>query len=446
MTPTMLVVDDDLGFCTAADHCARVHKFETRTASSLSQARSLVLGTRFNLILLDLSLPDGSGFELLDDGLRADHIAIVTGSPSVATATRAVGSPIQDYLIKPLAGEQLDALLRRVASSVGSQSEQLDSADHCGELIGRSRPMRQVFGEIRRVAATELTVFLTGESGTGKELAARAVHEESGRSGPFVALNCGAVAPELLASELFGHERGSFTGAHRQHAGCFERAHQGTVFLDEITEMPLSLQAHLLRVLETRTITRVGGQSEVPLDIRVVAASNRDPHQAVKSGQLREDLLYRLVDFPIALPPLREREDDAVFLAHVFLNRLNRKQGSRMSFAAGTDALIRSHDWPGNVRELMHCVRRGFLLADKGLVHVDPPPRRRSGPIHEDARSLTFAVGTPFERMQRAMLLKTLAYFNNDKTRTAKSLGVSVKTVYNHLARIPAGSTRDADK
>lgn len=435
MSPTLLVVDDDAGFCAAALEFAREHKFETRMASSLAQARPLVLGARFNLVLLDLTLPDGCGFDLLDAGLLADHIAIVTGHPSVTTASRAVASPIAEYLIKPLAGEQLNDLLRRVATSATSQPELADS-DYCGEMIGRSQPMRQLFQEIWRVAGTDLTVFVTGESGAGKELVARAIHQESGRSGAFVALNCGAVAPELLASELFGHERGSFTGAHQQRAGCFERSHQGTVFLDEIIEMPLALQAHLLRVLETRTISRVGGQSETALDIRVIAASNRDPMQAVKNGQLREDLLYRLVDFPIQVPPLRARGDDLVLLANVFLNRLNRKYGTRMQFASGTEHVLRSHDWPGNVRELLHCVRRSYLLAEKGLVRLEPMMTRRGGSMQEDAHSVTFAVGTPFEQMQQTMLLKTLARYNNDKTRTAKALGVSVKTIYNHLSRI----------
>lgn len=435
MPPTLLVVDDDVGFRTATHQYAQVHRFETWAAESLLQARSVMANKRFNLVLLDLSLPDGSGFDLLDQGLSADHIAIVTGNPSLDTASRAVSSPIQDYLIKPLQGEQLDSLLRRVAASVCSQPE-ITEDDHCGELIGRSKAMRKLFHEIVRVAPTELTVFVTGESGTGKELVARAVHDESGRDGQFVALNCGAVSPELLASELFGHERGSFTGAHRQHAGCFERAHRGTVFLDEITEMPLPLQAHLLRVLETRTITRVGGQQELPLDIRVVAASNRDPQQAVAAGHLREDLLYRLVDFPIRIPALRERDEDVVFLANVFLNRLNRKSGTDVRFASGTDTVLRAHYWPGNVRELLHSVRRAFLLSERGLARIDPVVRRRAGLIHEDAHSITFAVGTSFDQMQQSMLQKTLAYFDNDKSRTAKALGVSVKTVYNHLARL----------
>ena len=436
MTPSLLIVDDDDTFREAARSFASRMNFTVQAADTLQRARSLTPARHFNLVLLDLSLPDGNGLELLDAELRADRIAVVTGNPTLDSATRAVGSRVSDYLVKPLPSGALKALLQRAAGSVHSQPG-LDEDDHCGEMIGRSPVMRQLFGEIRRVAGTDLTVLAIGETGTGKELVAQALHRESGRSGPFVAINCGAVAPELLASELFGHERGSFTGAHRQHAGCFERADGGTLFLDEVTEMPLPLQAHLLRVLETRRITRVGGQCEQAVDLRVVAACNHDPQAAVRKGLLREDLLFRLLDFPIELPPLRAREDDVRLLATVFLDRLNRQHATQCRFAPGTERVLREHDWPGNVRELHHSVRRGFLLANNGLVRINPAVRRRSGLLFEDAGAITFSVGTRFDEMQRRMLLKTLAHFNNDKTRTARALGVSVKTIYNHLGRLP---------
>lgn len=439
--PTLLIVDDDVGFQAAAQSFAKQLSYRVHRAETLGQARELAADRHFNLVLLDLSLPDGSGLDLLNGQLDADHIAIVTGHPSLASASRAVGSRVAEYLVKPLASADLLGLMERMATSTASQPG-LSSDDYFEELVGRSPPMRKLYSEIQRVGGTNLTAFVIGESGTGKELVARAIHRISGRSGPFVALNCAAVTPELLASELFGHERGSFTGAHRQHAGCFERAHGGTLFLDEISEMPLPLQAHLLRVLETRTITRVGGQDELALDMRVVAASNRDPDSVVRAGQLREDLLFRLMDFPIRVPPLRERGNDVDLLAHTFLNRLNREYGTSAQFAPGVDSVLRSHDWPGNVRELLHSIRRGCLLAERGLVRLEPIARRRSGILHDDGHSLTFAVGTPFDQMQRAMLLKTLAHFDNDKTRTARALGVSVKTVYNHLARLPAGAVR----
>jgi DNA-binding NtrC family response regulator len=435
-TPSLLIVDDDDTFRDAARIFASRLKYQVQVASTLQHARALAPERHFNLVLLDLSLPDGNGLELLDEELHADRIAVVTGNPTLDTATRAVGSRVSDYLVKPLPSGALQELLRRAATSTGSEPG-LEPDAQCGELIGRSGVMRQLFGEIRRVAPTDLTVLAVGETGTGKELVARAVHQGSGRSGPFVAINCGAVAPELLASELFGHERGSFTGAHRQHVGCFERADGGTLFLDEITEMPLALQAHLLRVLETRRITRVGGHSEQHVDLRVVAACNRDPQAAVRNGLLREDLLYRLLDFPIELPPLRAREDDVVLLAQVFLDQLNRRHETAFGFAPGTERVLRGHDWPGNVRELHHSVRRGYLLAQHGMVRINPSLRRRCGVLFEDANTLTFSVGTSFDEMQRRMLLKTLAHFGNDKTRTARALGVSVKTIYNHLGRLP---------
>ena len=433
--PRILVVDDDSDFQRAVLRYADEYDYSVHPASSLSEARSLPEDMRFNLVLLDISLPDGSGLELLERHVDADYIAVVTGHPSVATAARAVGSQVNEYLVKPLSGPDLRGLMERVAVSVGSDPA-IASGESCGELLGQSTRMQTLFREIRRVAPTDATVLITGESGTGKELTAQAIHQHSGRTGTFVALNCGAVPTELLASELFGHEKGSFTGAHRQHAGCFERANGGTVFLDEITEMPLNLQTHLLRVLETKAITRVGGHDEQVLDLRVIAACNRDPHQAVRDGQLREDLLYRLIEFPLSMPALRERGDDVIMLATTFLRRLNRKHGTSIRFPHGTERVLRDHDWPGNVRELLHCIRRSYLMADHGVARIELLNKRRIGVLGQDAHSMTFAVGTPFETMQRSMLLKTLSHFDNDKTRTARALGVSVKTIYNHLERI----------
>ncbi|HET7843418.1 MAG TPA: sigma-54 dependent transcriptional regulator [Xanthomonadales bacterium] len=437
--PSLLIVDDDPAFVSAACEYARLNGFESESAQTLASARSLARNRRYDLVLIDLLLPDGSGWDLLEEVDLGQHgqFAIATGNPSVESAIRAVQAPVLDYLVKPLDPQKFKQLLDRAASGATAAANQRapQEEEACGELVGCSAPMREVFKQIRLVAPTDATVFIAGESGTGKELAARAVHELSGRSGSFVAINCGAVAPELLASHLFGHERGSFTGAVKQHAGCFEQADGGTLFLDEITEMPLQLQVHLLRVLETHTLVRVGGAQEMPVDVRIIAASNRRPREAIAQGVLRDDLYYRLMDFPLTMPPLRERASDIPLLAELFLARLNRRYGIRRRFAPGTEHELMAYSWPGNVRELKNAVQRAFILAEDDLVRVGQLQQRVAQPLGESEHTLTFAVGTSFEEMERRMLLKTLAYFNDDKARTAEALGISLKTVYNRLAR-----------
>jgi DNA-binding NtrC family response regulator len=295
--------------------------------------------------------------------------------------------------------------------------------------------MRRLFDKIRRVAPLDVTVLIHGESGTGKELAARVLHEYSRRSGRFVAVNCGAIAPDLLTSQLFGHERGSFTGAVRDHAGFFEQAQGGTLFLDECTEMPLQLQTHLLRVLEERDVTRVGASASKPVDIRVIAATNRDPLQAVREGVLRADLYYRLMDFPLAMPPLREHASDIPLLAQRFLDRLNEHYGTTRRFAPDAVRRLLTYDWPGNARELKHAVQRAWVMSGEELdMHIAQPPQY---PLHQahDHGSMPFRIGMTIEEMEKQMLLRTLAHFDNDKTRTAEALGVSLKTIYNKLSR-----------
>jgi len=299
------------------------------------------------------------------------------------------------------------------------------------------------------VAPTEASVLIVGESGTGKELVARAIHEESGRSGSLIAVNSGAVPPELLASQLFGHEKGSFTGAHSRQAGFFEQAHGGSLFLDEITEMPLHLQVHLLRVLESKIVRRVGGQVDIPVDVRVISATNRLPQQAIVEGRLREDLFYRLSEFPLSLPPLRDRPDDIPVLADTFLARLNERYRTHRSFAPGVVERFRRHRWPGNVRELRNMVQRAYILAEGNLVDVSIETQHACGPIAEDMHSITFRIGTTVEEIERRMLFKTLAYFGDNKIKAAEALGISAKTIYNWLARYQsdadATQVRDAE-
>jgi two-component system, NtrC family, response regulator AtoC len=436
---SLLIVDDDRDFTASAADFARLRGFQPYVAHSLEQSRQFSHLPPLDLLLLDLELPDGNGMDLLDDPAlpEHDHAVIVTGQPSVESAIQAVSRPVYDYLLKPLCPEQFDALLTQAAAAYARAH---NMPVRFG-MVGGCESMSQVMEDIERVSPSDASVLITGESGTGKELVARAVHQRSGRQGAFIAVNAGAISPELLASHLFGHERGSFTGANTRHSGYFEQAHGGTLFLDEITEMPLALQVYLLRVLESGTVTRVGGTENIPVDVRIVTASNRDPHAALDAGTLREDLYYRLADFTIAMPSLRERGEDVQLLAQHFLDLLNVRYATSKRFADGTERTLRRHAWPGNVRELRSAVQRAFLGSDDGIVRMRPNSRRtRRGDA--DPGSVVFAVGMTYAEIEHEMLSRTLAYFDNDRTRTARALGVSVRTIHNQLARL---RTRDAE-
>ncbi|HEX2758651.1 MAG TPA: sigma-54 dependent transcriptional regulator, partial [Thermoanaerobaculia bacterium] len=320
------------------------------------------------------------------------------------------------------------------------------AAGQLGEMVGRSRAMQEVFRLIARVAGSEASVMMTGESGTGKEVAARTVHALSRRRrGQFVAVNCGAISPSLVESELFGHEKGSFTGAERRRAGTFEMAHGGTLFLDEVTEMPPELQVKFLRVLDTRTYRRVGGNEELDVDVRLVASSNRDLAEAVRSGLFRPDLFYRLNVFPLRMPPLRERKADIPALASHFLLQLEEKERRGFtSFEAQAFELLNRHDWPGNVRELRNAVHRAYVLSDPPVVQteavdavLDPShPVERQPAANTDQESwpvVPVRAGEKLEAVERKLLLATLQAVNGDRRTAAELLGISLKTVYNRL-------------
>ncbi len=294
--------------------------------------------------------------------------------------------------------------------------------------------MQRLLNQLDRVAATDVTMLAVGESGAGKEVVARAVHERSNRrQGPFIAVNCGAIAPTLIESELFGHEKGGFTGALEQKAGYFEQAQSGTLFLDEVTEMPLEMQIKLLRVLESRTFQRVGGDTLLVSDVRILAATNRDPMDAVRSGHLREDLLYRLAVFPLQIPPLRERTEDIVPLARHFLAEFNAMEQTDKTFSPGTLERLVRYDWPGNVRELKNAVYRAYILADK-LVEIGNPNLANQPPRPTTVDGVvSVRVGTTLADTQREIILATLSRYDGDKRQAARALGISLKTLYNRL-------------
>jgi DNA-binding NtrC family response regulator len=335
-----------------------------------------------------------------------------------------------DYTVAPV---EDFAVMNAAISSATPQSTPSAAAT---PPTGISPAMQEVFRLIERVGPTEASVLLTGESGSGKELAAKSIHDASSRrNGPFIAINCGAIPAGLIEAELFGFEKGSFTGAVRGHAGVFERAEGGTLLLDEITEMPLDMQTRLLRVLETKKFYRVGASAELATDVRVIAATNRCPLQAVQSGQLREDLLYRLAVFPVHMPPLRERGNDVDLLADRFLEELNAQGAIQKRFTALSRMTLRQHSWPGNVRELKNCIERAFILGDQ-WVELAPLIQRGTADKSasaDDRDRLDIRVGSRIYDMERSLIEATLEYFQGNKRRAADALGCSLKTLYNKL-------------
>ncbi len=439
--PKALLVDDDEGFVFGLAEAVKREGFEVRTAGTLQEARQALREHDPDALLIDLQLPDGSGLELLQtpEGRLPPGVIFISGNASVELAVEALRLGAMDFLTKPVDFARVKMALanlsrtRELTRQVGALRGELRRLGHFGSLVGGSRPMQTVYDLVAKVAPTEAAVFVLGETGTGKELVAQTLHDMSRRAKQaFVPINCGAVSPTLIESELFGHEKGSFTGADRSHRGHFERAHQGTLFLDEITEMPVELQVKLLRVLETGRVLRVGANEPVQVDVRVIAASNRPPQQVVAEGKLREDLYYRLNVFPITLPPLREREDDVALLAEHFLEELNKgaKDAPPKAFTKAALDRLRAHGWPGNVRELRNVVQRAFILAPNDI-GVDSLPL---GVVEERlGTSLSIRVGTPIDEAERRMILATLEHCAGDKKKASELLKISLKTLYNRL-------------
>jgi two-component system, NtrC family, response regulator HydG len=368
-----LFVDDDQDFLQGLAEVATREGFSVRSACSLQEARDLLAEGPVDLVLVDLVLPDGDGIQLLrhlKESSTSD-VVLISGKATTDSAIEALRLGALDYLTKPLDNGRLKTVLahvhrlRSLKEEVGGLRGELRKFGRFGKLIGVSPAMQQVYDLMTRVAATDATVFITGESGTGKDLVAQTIGELSPRRRkPLLPIDCGAIPESLIESELFGHERGSFTGATQLRRGCFERAAGGTLFLDEISEMPIELQVKLLRVLESGFLVRVGGDERIQVDVRLIAASNRPPKEAVRDGKLREDLYYRINVFPIVLPPLRERKGDSLLLADQFLESLNHSQGTSKRLSATARDRIQEYPWPGNVRELKNELHRAFIMHD----------------------------------------------------------------------------------
>jgi DNA-binding NtrC family response regulator len=389
-----------------------------------------------------LQLPDGSGVDLFEDldPRSGVEIIVITGHATVESAVTALKMGATDYLVKPINMQRVKAVLDRLPragdlkAQIGTLRGELRRMGRFGLMLGNSPAMQSVYDQISRVAPTAASVLLVGESGTGKEVAAQTIHELSlRRKHAFLAVNCGAISPNLIESEMFGHERGSFTGADRQHKGYFERASGGTIFLDEITEMPAELQVKFLRVLETGMFMRVGTTKEIETDVRVIAATNRDPEEAVLEGKLRLDLYHRLNVFPISLPPLRDRGNDVWLLAQAFLDELNERHGSRKLFPPAVKDMMLSYPWPGNVRELKNYVQRAFIMAAPDADYTAAVPLQISLSKPSTGTAVTIPFGTSLANADRQLILATLEQCGGVKTRAAEILGISLKTLYNRL-------------
>lgn len=450
----VLLIGGNADLRSAVAAAVRASRFQLTTVAKIESACKLIAGKRFDLILVDATTLDGRALQRLADlDLTEQGRVVLAGRAGVTS----VGSNTEarsrfDCLAEPLSVDAMARLLREAL--VRSPAREIPATGDFSGMIGRTARMQKLFENIRRVARLDVGVLVCGESGTGKELVARAVHLFSGRPGKFVAVNCGAISPELLSSHLFGHERGSFTGATQSHAGYFEQAQDGTLFLDEITEMSPALQVYLLRVIESHTLTRVGGSNEISVDARVIAASNRDLQHAVTKGELRSDLYFRLLEFPLVVPPLRERRGDIPLLAQHFLDQLNDRYGTHKRFAEHVMDRLLERTWPGNVRELRHTVYRQYILAgddeevvfatdpgqpvlrrasDRGRLPLGSPDHVPAPTTRDDA--IRFAIGTSLDDIEREALMKTLAHFHNNKREAARALGVSLKTIYNKLWR-----------
>jgi DNA-binding NtrC family response regulator len=441
----ILVVDDDPAMREVLELRLREWGYEVMLARDGKEGEKLAENGAPDIVISDVIMPHLSGMELLrvlKSGNPARPVILVTAEASIPQAVEAMIQGAKNYIEKPIDYSKLEALLEDTEREIDLHREsrklaaRLETGAGFGEFVGTSKPMREVYDLISRISTSDASVIITGESGTGKELVARTIHELSPRSkGPFIAVNASAIPENLMESEIFGHERGAFTGATGIRAGCFELANHGTLFLDEIAEMPAALQPKLLRVLEDRRVRRVGGSQEFQVDVRVLAATNQQPLEAVERGKLREDLFYRLNVFTVALPPLRERAGDISLLTQVFLQQFNKKHGREVeSCSDETLELLKSFPWPGNVRELRNVLERAVILAEGGRIEPAHLPDYILIPTASDVGdTIKISSGVTAAQAERDLILRTLKATGNNKAEAARRLGLDVKTIRNKL-------------
>jgi DNA-binding NtrC family response regulator len=443
----VLIVEDDTATRSGLAELVGAWGFQTDEAADGEEGLRKVTTFRPAIIVSDLIMPRMGGQELLrslKDQLSDITFILLTAQGTVESAVEAIKEGAYDYLSKPVDPQRLRILLQKAVErqetlrEVKNLRRQLREQGSFGRIIGNSAGIRAVYRIIEQSAPTQASVLISGESGTGKELIAQTIHELSPRQTfPFVAINCAAIPETLLESEIFGHEKGAFTGAHDRRTGVFELAHRGTLFLDEIAEMMPATQVKLLRVLQERTFRRLGGQKEQTVDVRVIAATNLNPAEALRNGKLREDLFYRLNVFSIDIPPLRARRDDIPLLVQTFLTEFNRINGKNVrAVDQETMYILEHYGWPGNIRELRNVIERATILADGDFIEHRHLPTTLVTKGEESLPSLTIAPGTTVDEAERRLIMMTLEHTRNNKTRAAEVLGISLKTLHNKLNRM----------
>jgi DNA-binding NtrC family response regulator len=444
----VLIIEDEENERTGLAELVSAWGYRAETACDGMEGFEKVGEWLPSIVVTDLKMPRMGGLELLERIARESYavaVIVVTAQGTIDSAVQAMRMGAYDYITKPIDTDRLRTILQNASALLGTRTEleitrrKLRDAGSLGSLVGNSRKMQEIFRLIEMVAPSTASVLITGASGTGKELVARTIHELSPRRNkPFVPINCAAIPETLIESEIFGHEKGAFTGALERRTGCFELAEGGTLLLDEIGEMPVATQAKLLRVLEDRKLRRLGSRVETTVDVRVLAATNKVPQEAVSSGQLRNDLFYRLNVFNIHMPLLREHKEDIPSLVEYLLKDMSAKHGRNA--AAVSEAvfhLFQNYSWPGNVREVRNTLERAVIVCEGGVIeskHLPPgfgqPTVRTSS---EDPDAVHLGVGTTVEEAEKLLILKTLESTSNNKTRAAEILGISLKTLHNKL-------------
>jgi DNA-binding NtrC family response regulator len=448
MPEKVLIVDDEEPARTGVAELVASWGYRTEMAKDGLEALDKVITWSPSIVVTDLAMPRMDGMELIQrlaEQPQELKVVVVTANTEISAAVEAMKMGAYDYITKPLDFKRLKAILQNASLLQDTERElevtrrNLRNSGVLGRLVGRSKKMQEIFALVERVAPTTASILITGESGTGKEVVARTLHDLSPRKAkPFVAINCSAIPETLIESEIFGHEKGAFTGALERRAGCFELAEEGTLLLDEIGEMPIATQAKLLRVLEDRKFRRLGSKVETEANVRVLAATNKIPEEAVADGQLRNDLYYRLNVFNIQMPALREHKEDLPDLVEALLNDLNEKHGTDVS--AVEDVVMKAfqaYSWPGNVRELRNTIERAVILAGSRVVEMKHlPPGFGTAQVRTaelDPNAIHLGVGTTVEEAEKQLILRTLASTSNNKTRAAEILGISLKTLHNKL-------------
>src|SRR5687767_5936947 len=446
----ILIADDERAITDGLSAILSDEGYAVDVAVDGQKALERLSNDAYGVVLADLKMPRLDGLALLKEMQQREihtECIIITGQATVDSAVQAMRQGAYDYIEKPLNSEKLNRLKALIPKAVDkfvvkqtnrALTSELENLTHYGELTGQSEQMREVYQLIEAVAPSSASVIIFGESGTGKELVARALHAKSDRAnGPFFALNCAALPKDILENELFGHEKGAFTGSTNEKAGAFEMADGGTIFLDEVAEMPPDIQVKMLRAIESRTIRRLGGKKEITVDIRIVAATNRDLQEALAENELREDLYYRLAVVEIFLPPLRDRAGDIKLLANEFLGRFSQQNGKKITGfdEAAWDWLL-SYNWPGNVRELKNAVERAVIMAKGETISADDITPRHLRTSGEFPSAMTIPAGTSLADTRKQLVLRTFASTSGDATRTAKIVGISPEEVKAEIASL----------